>query len=528
MKNFGTEVLLALLSIATSLSVASADPASQNSELITLSKKELRDKINGAWAAQMIGVTYGFRVEFRYNSTIVPDSHPLPWPEGYLKQTFDTYPMAYDDIYVDLTFVEVLEDEGLDAPAASFATAFATAEYPLWFANQVARHNLLHGLSAPESGHWLNNPSANDIDFQIEADFIGIMSPGMVNSAVEMADKVGHIMSYGDGWYGGVFVAALYSNAFVSSDLDFIIRDALKTIPAESQFHQVISDVIRLHEKEPDDWKKAWFEIHKKWADTDLGPAGVWSPFNIDAKINAAWVVLGLLYGDGDFERTMEIAARSGDDADCNPATAAGILGVINGYEALPSKFTRGLAAVKDRKFSHTSLSLQDAYDLSFKHALQMIQQNGGSIDDKSVIIKRQIPETTRLEVAFDGYYPKERRDLSYFATLSPVLELDGVRLDSTYSFEFEGVGFAVMRYVARGPSGAHDFKVNLGVDGEVVETATLPTDLSRRRFYLFWRYDLPDGKHTVDLETLNPAENTSVMLTGIVVYGQHPGKHNE
>ncbi len=49
----------------------------------------------------------------------------------------------------------------------------------------------------PESGHWLNNPHSEDIDFQIEADFAGLMSPGMVNSAVEICDRVGHIMNYG-------------------------------------------------------------------------------------------------------------------------------------------------------------------------------------------------------------------------------------------------------------------------------------------------------------------------------------------
>ena len=76
----------------------------------------------------------------------------------------------------------------------------------------------MNGLTPPQSGHWLNNPCADDIDFQIEADFAGLMNPGMVNSAIEICDKVGHIMNYGDGYYGGVFVATLYSLALISEN----------------------------------------------------------------------------------------------------------------------------------------------------------------------------------------------------------------------------------------------------------------------------------------------------------------------
>ena len=67
----------------------------------------------------------------------------------------------------------------------------------------------------PASGFWKNNPHADDIDFQIEADFIGLMAPGMVNEATQIADRVGHVMNSGDGWYGGVFASALYSLALI-------------------------------------------------------------------------------------------------------------------------------------------------------------------------------------------------------------------------------------------------------------------------------------------------------------------------
>ena len=140
-------------------------------------------------------------------------------------------PGLYDDIYMDLTFVEVMEKEGIDAPASSHAKAYANAKYWLWHANQQGRYNILNGIMPPESGHWLNNPHADDIDFQIEADFAGIMTPGMPNTALEICDKVGHIMNYGDGYYGGVFVAGMYSHAFVENDIPNIINKSLNMIP---------------------------------------------------------------------------------------------------------------------------------------------------------------------------------------------------------------------------------------------------------------------------------------------------------
>src|SRR5690554_2969323 len=129
---------------------------------VELTREELLDKIKGGWAGQTIGVTFGGPTEFKYNGTFIQDYQPIVWYDGYLKKTMEEQPGLYDDIYMDLTFVEVFERLGLDAPVDSFAHAFAHAEYSLWHANQAARYNILNGMKAPESGHWLNNPHADD------------------------------------------------------------------------------------------------------------------------------------------------------------------------------------------------------------------------------------------------------------------------------------------------------------------------------------------------------------------------------
>lgn len=85
---------------------------------------------------------------------MIPDSVVIPWGNGEIKKWFDGGGGLYDDVYVDLTFVETFERCGLDAPVDSFAAAFLAKEYPLCHANQQARYNLLQGLSPHASGYW--------------------------------------------------------------------------------------------------------------------------------------------------------------------------------------------------------------------------------------------------------------------------------------------------------------------------------------------------------------------------------------
>src|SRR6476619_6351510 len=121
---------------------------------ITISKEKLKDKIRGGWAGQTIGVTFGGPYEFRYQGTFIGDYQTLMWHDGLLKDNMVNNAGLYDDLYMDLTFVEVFEKYGLDAPVDSFAHAFAHAGYMLWHANQAGRYNILHGIKASQSGEW--------------------------------------------------------------------------------------------------------------------------------------------------------------------------------------------------------------------------------------------------------------------------------------------------------------------------------------------------------------------------------------
>ncbi|HLK30018.1 MAG TPA: ADP-ribosylglycohydrolase family protein [Puia sp.] len=475
---------------------------------ITFSKEKLRDKIMGGWAGQTIGVTFGGPYEFGFQGTFIGDYQPLKWYDGYLKNTMINNPGLYDDLYMDLTFVDVLEKYGLDAPVDSFANAFANAGYMLWHANQAGRYNILHGIKSPMSGYWKNNPHADCIDYQIESDFAGLMSPGMPNTASAISDKVGHIMNYGDGWYGGIFVGAMYTLAFVSNDIDYIVNNALKTVPEKSTFYQCIHDVIDWHKKYPNDWKRTWLEVQRKWAD-DIGcPDGVFAPFNIDAKVNAAYVVIGLLYGNGDFTKTLEIATRCGQDADCNPSTAGGILGTVLGYDKIPAYWKMGLKDAESIDFKYTTMSLNKVYETGMKHALQNIARNGGKISNDNITIKLQIPVPVKLEQSFTGVYPVAKIPVQWNDAKDEI------------SFDFEGTGFVLKGETAAWGSNA-DFVFNteLFVDGNKIESPQLPANYTTRRYELCWKYDFAKAKHHVMLKILNPSKEFHVNSSEAIIY---------
>jgi hypothetical protein len=515
-------LVLALSVWGAAISLGGSDQGAPHRGSITLSKAALLDKIKGGWAGQVIGCTFGGPTEFVFNSTFIPGHQPIPWSGETIRWCFENQPGLYDDVYMDLTFVEVLEESGLDAPAAAFAQKFAQAAYPLWHANQMARYNILNGIAPPQSGHWLNNPHADDIDFQIEADFAGLMSPGLVGAAAGLCDRVGHIMNFGDGYYGGLFVAAMYSLAFVESDVHNVVRKALAVVPEGTAFVRTIRAVIDGHQLYPADWQRTWFEVEREWGADKGCPEGVFRSFNIDARLNAAWVVLGLLYGDGDFGRTLQVSTRAGDDSDCNPATAGGVLGAILGLDRIPGRFKAGLEAIRGRDFPYTNISLDEASNLSFKHALEMIKKRGGSVDGEMVRIPVEEPKPAPLEIGFEGHFPVERRRLGLRlgeASREAVIEFEGIGL----AVNGEAAAPGVERIPRPGQLDGTVVIIGAEVDGGPVETVKLPMDQRVRKPTLFWKYRLKPGKHLVRFNLLQPSPGAEVRLYDAVIYGDKP-----
>ena len=498
---------------------------------VTLSKDVLMDKIMGGWAGQTIGVVYGAPTEFKYCGTLIPDQQPISWGEGYVKHWWDRKPGLFDDIYNDLTFAEAFEQMGLDVSSDSLAMRFAYAPYHLAHANQAGRYNIRHGIMPPESGLWLNNPHADDLDFQIEADFIGMMSPGMLNQALEIASRVGHIMNSGDGFYGGAFVSGLYSAAFVENDPAKILDMALEGIPQESTFWQCVNDVRVLHKRYPGDWKQSWFEILKKWGNDFGCPKGVYLSFDIDAKINSAYVAMGLLYGGGDFGKSLEIATRCGQDSDCNPATVGGVLGAVLGLKGIPEFWKNPVMEIWDLDFEGTDVSLAKGSEYSFRHALELIEKNGGKVSKNEVSIPVSKPDVLPLEQNFTDTWPLYRDQKDEW-------------MDKEYEFDFSGNGFVIWGNLVclRGISADYASRVSkkhvgsevfalaeenddyvaeieVWIDGVLDQVSVLPMKGTSRKLEPAWKYLLPEGRHHVKMVWRNPDPKTYLLRINAIQY---------
>ena len=506
----GIAIFLVSFSACSNGSTSKESTVIKDGEKITISKTVLQEKIKGGWAGQVIGCTYGGPTEFQWLGTMIGDHVPIEWDETKMKWWYENGPGLYDDIYMDLTFVKVFEEHGLDAPDSLHALAFAHADYGLDHANQAARYNILNGLMPPESGHWRNNPHADCIDFQIEADFAGLMTPGMPRVASDIANRIGHIMCDGDGVYGGLFVATMYSLAFVHNDIEVIVNEALKTIPSESRFYQCIKDVIINHKKYPNDWKRTWFELQTNWSADKACPNGVFRGMNIDATLNSAYIALGLLYGEGDYGKTLDISTRAGQDSDCNPSNAGGILGTMIGYNNIPEYWKQGIDKVEDMDFSYTELSLNDVYAIGYKHAAEMIKNHGGEESDETFTIVYQTPATVPFEESFPGVFPLARKTIEkHINSITPQIDMD-----------FKGSGF-VMNGQAYKAAGLPDIvlEIDVLVDGTLMETIKVPTEFLVRKRDIAFNFELPENDHTVTLKAKSIDQGYWIHIADAAIY---------
>jgi hypothetical protein len=224
------------------------------------------------------------------------------------------------------------------------------------------------------------------------------------------------MMNYGDGLYGGQFVGAMYAEAFFENDPVKIVEAGLKAIPEGSQYAEMVRDVIKWHGENPDDWEATWELINKKYHENPdyrrlayfLGETplqGTDESYNIDVKINGAYIAMGLLYGEGDPDKTIVKSMRCGQDSDCNPSNAAGVLFTTLGYENVPERFISGLD--NKTKFIFTEYTFPGLIDVTEKLAREAIILAGGRIekglDDEDVfVIPVSEPVPSALEQSWE------------------------------------------------------------------------------------------------------------------------------
>jgi len=217
------------------------------------------------------------------------------------------------------------------------------------------------GVKAPDGVRWYFNASNSS----------GLIAPGMPNRVIELGEKFGRLMNYGDGLYAGQCVGGMYAEAFFTDDMVTIVKAGLRCIPKDSQYAEMVRDLLAWYRKNPDDWEKTWEWIEEKYHKNSAYVHGLCSgkgakgDYSIDAKLNGAYIIMGLLYGKGDFDKTIVISTRCGQDSDCNPSNAGGILFTTVGFSKLPARFSAALDPTG--KFSHTPYDFPKLIEVSQK-----------------------------------------------------------------------------------------------------------------------------------------------------------------
>ena len=201
--------------------------------------------------------------------------------------------------------------------------AYCTAE-------RVAFRNFVMGYNPPESAIY-KNPYREWIGAQIRGDYFGYINPGNPELAAEMAWRDASISHIKNGIYGEMFAAAMIAEAAVCDDIREIVESGLGQIPATSRLTEDVKSVLAMYDdgKSVDD---CFAFIHEKWNEyTDHGWCHTIS--------NAMIVTAALIYGGGDYTRSIGLAVQTGFDTDCNGATVGSVLGMRNGFAALPSEW---------------------------------------------------------------------------------------------------------------------------------------------------------------------------------------------
>ena len=330
--------------------------------------REYRDKMKAGWIGQIIGVSWGAPTEGKYH-TIMPEEKMPPFKEELVNHAF-----GQDDLYVEMTFLRSMEQYGFDVSIRQAGIDFANSGYALWVAKDAGRRNLRNGIAPPDSSHPKFHGCAGAIDYQIEADYAGLIAPGMPDIVIALGEKFGRLMNYGDGVYAGQFMGVLYAEAFFEKDVFRLVDAGLRAIPKECMYAGMVRDMLRWRQENPDSWEKTWEAAIRKY-DRDKS----YNISALDVKREGACVLMGLLYGGGDLDRTMIISCRSGFDSDCNPSSSGGILFTTRGIANLPEKYYRKLDETK--VFSHTAYNFPALMDVCEKLARQALAKAGGKVE---------------------------------------------------------------------------------------------------------------------------------------------------
>jgi ADP-ribosylglycohydrolase len=283
---------------------------------VYINEIDFRDKVYACWLGKNIGGTLGMPFE---GDTNIHDIN-------FYTKLKEGEPAANDDLDLQILWLKAMQEN------EAHVDAFTLGEYWLkyvpvnWNEYCIGKANMRLGLKPPVSGEFNNARWKNSNGAWIRSEIWACLFPGNPMMAAKMAREdacVDHGMA--EGTYAEIFTASIESAAFLESDRDSLISFGLAMIPPECRVARAVRTAVQA-KKEGMDWKEARQAVIK---DTeDMG----W----FQAPRNVSFTIIGWLYGENDFGKSICIAINCGDDTDCTGATLASIFGIIGGTKAIP------------------------------------------------------------------------------------------------------------------------------------------------------------------------------------------------
>jgi len=249
-----------------------------------------------------------------------------------------------DDISGTFTFLRALPDYGNSLSLTPQQIGQTWLNYLierktiLWWGGlgnsteHTAYLRLKKGIPAPQSGSITVNGKivAEQIGAQIFIDGWAMVSPGNPQQAVDLAKRAGSVSHDGEAVYGAQVLVAMEAEAYVNQNIHHLLDTGVSFIPKDSIIYRMIAD-LRNWAVSDGDWRKTRQRIVENYGyDKYIG--------NCHIVPNHALIILGLLYSEGDFQRSLMICNTSGWDTDCNVGNLGCLMGIRNGLAGFEGK----------------------------------------------------------------------------------------------------------------------------------------------------------------------------------------------
>jgi len=301
-------------------------------EYVEMTAAELEDRIRGGLLAQIIGNMNGLAHEFKYFGE--PGAVEQYTPE--LSQGARTD----DDTDIEWVYVGEMQKTGeiFIAPERISELWKVHINRGIWCANAYARQLLELGIDPPLTGRIALNPwSVFNISGQFVCESFGLVAPAMPQTAAMIGTHFTSVTIDGEPAQATQLFTAMIATAFIESDIGKILDAGLEAIDPASAHYDLVNQVRAWHRENPADWRATRLKIKENYARFGNRDGKETRDGN-GYELNSASTVAALLYGGGDLIRTLRTAFNFGWDADNNAATAATVVGVINGLAWIESR----------------------------------------------------------------------------------------------------------------------------------------------------------------------------------------------